>query len=219
MLALSLVVRRFKFICLVLLGTTAAVAQTNRAHAHRAHSRPTELVVARYEKLVMDGALLSPEGWSEVAKLFYRSAPYPDKGSIQLTDYVDFMAEQWVREDRAEVDTKWDDDYGAITPSLRYKPIDEHITVLPFAQVFSLIYTDKHQDVDQQGNLIRETLGSWEWKIDFVLRERTASLDKAIQYVSEMQNKTTDPIIQKNAERTLRILKRLGRSCGSASAC
>jgi hypothetical protein len=41
----------------------------------------------------------------------------------------------------------------------------------------------------------------------------------AIRYVSEMRDKSNDAVVQRNANRTVAILKRLQPGGGTASAC
>ena len=48
---------------------------------------------------------------------------------------------------------------------------------------------------------------------------RCTTVDRAIAYVSAMRDKTEDPLVKRNANKTIAILKRLTKPCGSASAC
>jgi hypothetical protein len=47
---------------------------------------------------------------------------------------------------------------------------------------------------------------------------RWATLDRAIAYVTTLRDKTDNPVIKKNADEAILVLKRL-RPCGNASAC
>ena len=58
-----------------------------------------------------------------------------------------------------------------------------------------------------------------EWKIEEPLRNRWATINRAIPYVITMRDKSSDPVIKKNGDETVAILKRLNSQCGSASAC
>jgi DUF1680 family protein len=82
-----------------------------------------------------------------------------------------------------------------------------------------LVYTNKHSEIGKNGETIREVTGPWEWKIEEPRIARWSTLDRAIEYVALMRDKTDDPIIKKNADKTIATLKRLGNACGNASAC
>jgi hypothetical protein len=86
------------------------------------HGKATELVIARYENLIADGALLTPDGWRRAAKLFDQSNAYPQDGVIFLTSTGGALGEMWLKGDRAQVETKWTDYDGSIDSTLRYKP-------------------------------------------------------------------------------------------------
>ena len=58
-----------------------------------------------------------------------------------------------------------------------------------------------------------------EWKIEGPQSERWATVEKAIIYVKGMRDKSNDPTVKKNANKTIAILKRLQHPCGSGSAC
>ena len=54
--------RSTAMLLVVYVAGLGAIAQTPQFHG-----KATELVVARYEKLISNGALLTPEGWSRAA--------------------------------------------------------------------------------------------------------------------------------------------------------
>jgi hypothetical protein len=88
------------------------------------HKKSTELLIKRYEKLVAQGSLLTPDGWSRASILFDRSDAYPAEGEIQLISRPGIIGETQRSGDRAEVWTKWGDYYGTIDSQLRYKPAE-----------------------------------------------------------------------------------------------
>jgi hypothetical protein len=123
-------IARFHSMLLVMSMTvTTAVAQ-----APQSSGKATERVVRRYEKLIADGALLTPEGWKKTSGIFGRSNPYPNNGEVLLTSRAGLIGENWVRGDRAEVERKWTDCSGSIDSDLRYKP------AMPTIDVISAIY-------------------------------------------------------------------------------
>lgn len=48
---------------------------------------------------------------------------------------------------------------------------------------------------------------------------RWPTVDRALGYITAMRGKTDDPVIQRNAEKTIFALKHLQEPCGNASAC
>jgi len=191
----------------------AAVAQ-----APQSNGKETERVVRQYETFIADGAFLTPEGWKEASRIFGRSSPYPKDGEVLLTSQAGLIGENWVRGDRAEVERKWTDFRGTIDSGLRYKPAMPTIEVIPAIYDYSLVFTNKHVDMEETGTT-REVFGTWEWKIEGPQSERWATVEKAIIYVKGMRDKSNDPTVKKNANKTIAILKRLQHPCGSGSAC
>jgi hypothetical protein len=198
------------------LWVTTATAQTPLSHG-----KPTEKVVIQYEKLVADGAFLTPEGWKQAGKLYDRSGPFPRGGVISLMSTGGALGENWINDGRAEVETKWTDYLGTVDSALRYQPPKYEYSVRPTmtVYVFHLVYTNKHRDIGANGETIREVTGPWEWKMEDPPIARWATVDRTIVYVSLMRDKSNDPGIRKNADKTIAALKRLGEGCGSASAC
>lgn len=199
-----LIVGRF-FASLLFLGAIEATCQSSKPPR-----KQTELVIVQYEKLVAEGALLTPEGWERASKLFDQSVPYPEDGEIHVESTGGLLAEDWVQGDYAQVETKWNEYYGIIDAKLRYTPPSPDIhTPLTIFQTYSL----RRQST---GGLSGETGG--DWKIEG-LRERHATVKSAIKYVEAMRDKSHDPVIRKNANQTIASLRRLSSGCGTASAC
>ena len=181
------------------------------------NGKPTELLIIKYERLVASGALLTPDGWTVVSSLYDSSQPYPFNGTIFLMSTGGAVGENWSKNDAAEVGTKWTDYFGSIDSNLRYHPPDEPgVTMTMFT--FRLQFTNKHRDIDKSGETIRETTGPSEWKVAGPLKERWATIDKALKYVAQMRDGSNDPVIRKSAERTIKILEKL-QGCGKNSAC
>ena len=197
------------------LGLTTVAAQTPQSHG-----KPTERVIIEYEKLVADGEFLTPEGWKMAGKLYDRSDVFPRRGEISLMSTGGSLAENWLKGNQAEVETAWTDYYGTIDSALRYRPPKQDVSVTIPAYIFRLVYTNKHRDIGTNGESVRELTGPWEWKIEEPRMARWTTVNRAIEYVARMRDKTDDPIIKRNADRTIATLKRISRkACGNASAC
>jgi hypothetical protein len=163
-------VRRSRAIGLTLsLGLSSAVAQ-----APDAHPKPTELVIRRYEKLIADGALLSPEGWKRASRLFERSDPYPRNGEIQIVSTGGSVGENWMRGDEAEVGTTWNDFYGTIGAHLRYKPPAYDGSIM-MGQIFPMVRTHSESGTNER-NKATDPMVAGEWKIKATQRVRFARI-------------------------------------------
>jgi len=199
---------------ILLLGLTIVAAQTPQSKG-----KPTELVATQYEKFVANGAFLTPEGWKRAEKLFEESHAFPPDGEISLMATGGALGESWMKGNEAEVETKWTDYLGTIDSALRFKPPKRDVPIVMTSFRFRLVYTNKHRDIGANGEAIREITGPWEWKIGEPLILRWTTPVRAIEYVSLMRDKTDDPVIKKNADKTIAALKRIEKPCGNASAC
>ena len=191
-------------------GRTGATAQNSKEQL-----KPTERLVRQYEKLIAAGDLLTPAGWRRASELFEKSNPYPPSGDIYVVSTDGVVGEDWVKADRAQVETKWDDNYGTIDSALRYKPPSPSGRIA-MAQMFSLVLT--HAQPAGSGNSTPLTEPAAEWKFEGDLRIRSTTVPAAIKYVKRMRDRSTDPAIRKNAARTIAALKRLSIPC-PACAC
>ena len=196
----------------IFLGVLSLTTQTAKSQG-----KPTEQVVIHFEKLVANGAFLTPQGWKMAGALFAQWGPFPRASEISLTTVGGSVGETKVSDDQAQVETKWTDDLGTIDSTLRFKPPEVRSDMTSY--VFHLVYTNKHRDIGANGETIREATGPWEWKIDGPVIARWATVDHAIEYVEQMRDKSDDPIIRNNADKTIAALKRLRPGCGNASAC
>jgi hypothetical protein len=207
---LGLVLYSIVLVWTVSTGGTGAGAQNSKEQL-----KPTERLIRRFEKLIAAGDLLTPAGWKRASQLFEKSNPYPPSGEIYVVSTGGAVGEDWVKGDRAQVETKWDDNYGTIDSALRYKPPSPSGR-LAMAQMFSLVLT--HAQPDGSGNSTPPTEPAAEWKFEGYLRIRSATIPAAIKYVKQMRDRSTDPAIRKNADRTIAALKRLTIPC-PACAC
>ncbi len=70
----------------------------------------------------------------------------------------------------------------------------------------TLLLSGKHWQIAADGT-VKELDGPLAWRIEDTFFEPFITLETAIRYVTEGRDKTADPIIKKNAARTLSILK------------
>lgn len=198
------------FPLILTLGMLTATAQ-----APKSHLRPTELVVKRYERLILHGALLTPDGWKLTSRLFTKPEPYPESSEIQV-EWTGTMTlgEDWNNGSRAQVSTKWNDFYGRIDSNLLFH--QDRLAVLPVAESFTLIFVPCDAEADK-GNLLGTRQG--EWKIEGSLRARSADIPSAIKYLEKMREQTSDPALRKNADSSIHALKHLRLGCQVPNPC
>jgi len=190
------------------------LALSVQAQTPRSNGKPTERVVIQYEKLVAKGAFLTPGGWKKAGNLYSELGVFPRNGKISLMSTGGAVGEISMRGDKAEVETKWTDFFGTIDSALRYEAPKTDVPVTMTVYVFRLVYTNKHRETGKNGEITREESGPWEWKIEQPQITRWATVNRAIEYVRMMRDKTGDPLIKQNANKTLAALKRLEHASG-----
>jgi hypothetical protein len=168
-------------------------------------------VLDKYFKMINDGELLTPDGWKKSANLFVRpSSRAKDESIFVTTKFPLGNGPMSVRGDQAEADQKWVDDLGTIDSALRFVPEPKpKFEVEGTMHIFHLVRTEKHWQILADGVSEKEVSGPPEWRIEGSPTIRWASRDAAIRYVIAMRDKTADPAIKNNADRTLARLKRL----------
>ena len=85
-------------------------------------------------------------------------------------------------------------------------------------EIFSLVLLRQQSGTKGTGEA-QDSAGLGDWKIEKPQRVRTATIPVVIRYLTEMRDQSDDPVVRRNADKTIAALKRLGRGCGSASAC
>jgi hypothetical protein len=190
-------VRRILSVAVPLTCILAVAADAQRVS--RSDGKPTSQVVVRYEELVSNGALLTPEGWEKAAALFKSATPYPACGEILIKSTGGSVGETWARDNKAEVQERWTDLFGTIDSTLRYRP--------PNRDASATIFIYRLAGVGQ------------EWKFDATMNQRIATPEQALRYIGEMREKTMDPAVRANADKTSAALKKMKTRCRHSSGC
>lgn len=101
---------------------------------------------------------------------------------------------------------------GRIDGSLGFVRLQTPYTNQPVTQSedFSLVWTDTHFELDAKGNL-RSVEGTPEWRIKTAPVAPHVGLAAAIQYVRMASNRTKDPIVKAEAQKTLADLEVLSQ--------
>jgi hypothetical protein len=168
-----------------------------------------EEVLDKYYEMINDGDLLTPDGWKQSANLFVHPSPIAKDDSIfVITGFPLGNGPMSVRGDQAEADQKWVDDLGTIDSALRYHPEpNPAFEVEGTIHVFHLVRTEKYWQILADGISEKEVSGPPQWRIEGSPTIRWASRAAAIRYVTEMRDKTSDPALKHNADKTLAKLK------------
>lgn len=143
---------------------------------------------------VMKGGLQTPNGWEQANGFFAHRRPMPDGKSITVigADYSTQLA--WARGNHAEVVVTCRE-LGQIDSLLRYQPMasKRRITVR-----YELLLTGASARTGTA-----QVTGPRQWRLQNIQRAVWTGLPAAVRYVSEAQANTNNPLIKKNAERTL----------------
>jgi hypothetical protein len=204
---------RVDWICILVIVISSAVPSSGQGQQRQL--KPTEAVINRYQKLILRGDLLTPEGWRRASELFTSAEPYPSQGEI-LVEWTGTrtMGEEWNNGSRAQVNTKWNDYYGTIDSNLKFK--SDLSVVLPTAEFFTLVRVPRRSNNSAQA---ASDSGDGQWKIEGSLKLRIADLPLAINYLESMRDRTTDPVLRRNAEQSIRALKHRRSGCGVPNPC
>jgi hypothetical protein len=160
-----------------------------------------------------EGELLRAEGWDRASRYFVRADPFPGNSVILvMSNYWGPPAELKMKDNAAEVTVGFAD-AGRIDSSLRYTPPrDSGVvkTVMLYRLLFAPIY-GKMPVIGPDGKMTGEmdTTHPAEWRIEGPQGLPWTTVNTAIRYVLEMQKRTTNPVIKRNADQTLASLLRL----------
>jgi len=177
------------------------------------YKKDSERFVRRYERLVAKGALLTPEGWAGISAMFERSAPFPANSDIEIITGPGIIGETSRDGDRARVETKWGDYCGTVDSHLRYQAPATDGCIMT-GESFNLVFVRRNKSGEQS----QVTSESGEWKIE-APKVRVAGVSASIRYLEARREKSNDPIIRKNADRTIKALRHLSSGCGRPNAC
>lgn len=160
--------------------------------------------------------VLAPDRWGKLGK-FFAETPKPQLNSINIIDEVYVTAEP--EEGRRNLDAI---EVGVSTNSLgnldssmqlRYYPSERMMPGTPSACFgddrfyYILLKTDVHWEIAMDGS-VKQLSGPYAWRIENPSFAPLLTLNTAIRYVTVSRDKTSDPTIRKNADRTLSILRR-----------
>jgi hypothetical protein len=167
--------------------------------------------VEQFLGLEVSGNLLTAADWKNAHSLFAHPPNSPQEDSITVIgeDYI--VKEIWIRGNQAEVFASYRV-VGRIDSALRYTPPDPRL--VKGVVRYHLMLTSGDSDSAVTGRSPGAAAGPRGWRIQKPPSSPMIGLGAAIKYVSSERNKTADPAIKRNGDRTLTELKKLSNSVG-----
>jgi hypothetical protein len=78
---------------------------------------------------------------------------------------------------------------------------------LTFTTDYQLVFDNKYVLPQRGPNPAKEMVGPGRWKILDAPADQWITVPAAIRYVTQMHDSTTDPVLRRNADATLRTLR------------
>ena len=186
----------------------AAVITRSGAALEGSANSPSETVEELWI-LASAGELLTPEGWQNVSGFFTEPLP-PHKSDVLV------VSNHWGPAGRPDVsghDTVvsvgcWE--WGIIDAALRFTPAPK-TTAVKEGRGYDLVFAPQHFRTFKNGKLVEDGTNPLDnrWQITKPLDMPFTTVNTAIRYVLEKRNKTSDPVIRQNADKTLTELMKL----------
>ncbi len=190
----------------------AAVAARAQVTPNSSVVSPTE-VVDELWRMATQGDLLTPEGWRMASGFFIHPEPFPGNNVILvMSNYWGPPGQLRTEGDAAEVLVGFAN-AGQIDSALRYTP-PKVTAALKTGMSYRLVFGPSHGKMsvigpDGKVKEEKEVTGPSEWRIDGSQGSPWTTVNTAIRYVLEMRDKSTDPVIERNADDTLAKLLKL----------
>src|ERR1700722_6043261 len=165
-------------------------------------------VVEQFCRMDWEGRLLTPEGEVETAKfLVTPRRPYPGQEIVVAASYQVSGTRRQDRDARSEVEYRT---WVTIDSSLRFAREEGRIPDKPVhdPESYYLVFTNKHNEF-RENELNAVVDAPFLWRIEIVPSRPHLSMDAAIRYVTDMRDKSNDPLIKENADKTLTALQQL----------
>lgn len=170
------------------------IAVTVRAQQHAIV--PPKTVIENYLRMAESGLLLSDDGWREAGKLFIHPSPPADDRIVVVTERGN-INESWTKGERAEEAVSGYDFLGRMDSTLKF-------VSAPKSSFYKT--TILYHLVLVEGDLNGKD--GKQWRIENPQGPRWVTVSGLVQYLAEKKKTTKDPILRRQAEETLSILKK-----------
>jgi len=156
-------------------------------------------VVERFCELDSQGEQLTPGGWEKVADLFVTPGTPQRKMAVMVKDFV--VSRPVFEGGKARFYSEYIV-LGRIDLSQgRFLSPKGVFSLLPPGIKVREEFSVRKRTADLTGN------GAAKWLIEGPVPEPHLTVDTAINFITKLREETTDPIVRKNAERSLAALK------------
>lgn len=212
--------------CCVLLFVLAVAPVFAQAVATKSTPTPPTEIVNELWTMATTGELLTATGRDYASGLYLHPDSQPKEESFSVVS--NFWGRAWVVKangNSADVMVGFLPE-GSIDSSLRYIPPPPSVGMKAF-MLYHLTFAPTHHTEQTWGwsRIVKQKNGyvapDWKitgtktvedppaWHIEGQEEQSFATVNAAIRYVLEMRNITRDPVIKRNADKTLRTLLRL----------
>jgi hypothetical protein len=198
-------------ILVTVLGLSAIIVD---AQAPTEAQKSPKEVVEQFYKMETEGRWLGPEHWDELQDFLTNVDPWSTPVSVSvLKSYrvVECTTEHRCGKDQIEVDY---DEWGSIDYFLNFTKARGPEGRSPAAggpveqRTYETLYlSDRFLKTSVSGREEEKT-GALGWRISLFASTRV-NVDTAVRWVAEMRDKSSDPAIKYNAERTIATLRSL----------
>jgi hypothetical protein len=172
------------------------------AQVSNAQKSPKEVVEALW-KLDTEGLRLTDDGWRKASpQIFVQAVAPPQPRIIYVIDGYEVDREM-IHGDTASVEVSVLD-YWSIDSRLNLHLAS---TTMKSWLAYKLVFTDTHSEIGPDG-MSKEVKGPQEWRIPGTGSTIWLSSQTAINYVKQLRDKTTNPQIKVNAQKTIATLER-----------
>jgi len=196
---------------LALLAVLDVLGVSGQAQAPTLSGISPREIVEQIWKLATEGELLTPEGWRRYSGLFLHPEPPPGNKVIRIVSNAWGVEGALAKGSDMEVVVDYAE-AGQIDSKLRYTP-PPPTTSFKTGLIYHFVLAPTHWTMlMSDGKVVtgkEERTGPPDWHITGSQGPPWTTVNTAIRYVLEMRQKTTDPLIKKNADQTLAKLMKL----------
>jgi hypothetical protein len=174
--------------------------------------------IRQFVKFELTGGRLTPEGWGSAANEFFlKPEPAPAREEVRVvTDKFSVRLETLTTAKDASVSVSFPVCWGKIDGQLHFEPSGagspSNIPVLAYCyETYNLVLSPQKWILTPGGQLKPFRDGTTTLKLRIVNFPKYFVLDRtaAIRYATEMRDESNDPVVKKNADKTIETLNKL----------
>jgi hypothetical protein len=191
-----------------IIGIISTFASRNlTAQFAPADAKSPKAVVASFVEVETEGGRLTPEGWRKASAFFVRSSPFTPDTTIVVIEKSYSVWDPMVIPPNTTSVTVEIRPLGQIDSILRYTAPTRRF--YKTSRHFNLVQTDHRWEVGAKGEPSKKVTVPMQWLIDGPNDTLMLDVATAIRYVTDRRDKTSDPTVKSNADKTLASLAKL----------